>query len=197
MDHLWTTLRDDASSPYLTDSPVLGRRMRTSENLSSRHFGEYALTGCAAFLRVASWRREPRRERQQRGEVVCLRCDATPWSSSSCWPTCSRGGLGAHRPKRVRELIEERGCELSYLPPYSPDLNPIEEALSKIKHPQEDRRPHQGVPDRGDGPSTGSRERPGCTGVLRPLRLPHPGAATMKGADGRGVDCPKCLALPS
>jgi len=42
--------------------------------------------------------------------------------------------LGAHRPKRVRELIEERGCELIYLPPYSPDLNPLEEALSKIKH---------------------------------------------------------------
>src|SRR5215212_11108149 len=42
--------------------------------------------------------------------------------------------LGAHRPKRIRELIEGRGCELVYLPPYSPDLNPIEEALSKIKH---------------------------------------------------------------
>jgi transposase len=42
--------------------------------------------------------------------------------------------LGAHRPKRIRELIERRGCELIYLPPYSPDLNPIEEALSKIKH---------------------------------------------------------------
>ena len=42
--------------------------------------------------------------------------------------------LGAHRPKRVRDLIEGSGCELIYLPPYSPDLNPIEEALSKIKH---------------------------------------------------------------
>jgi transposase len=42
--------------------------------------------------------------------------------------------LGAHRPKRIRELVEERGAELIYLPPYSPDLNPIEEALSKIKH---------------------------------------------------------------
>ena len=39
--------------------------------------------------------------------------------------------LGAHRPKRVRELIEARGCELIYLPSYSPDLNPIEEAFSK------------------------------------------------------------------
>jgi transposase len=42
--------------------------------------------------------------------------------------------LGAHRPKRIRELIERRGCQLLYLPSYSPDLNPIEEALSKIKH---------------------------------------------------------------
>jgi len=38
--------------------------------------------------------------------------------------------LGAHRPKKkVKELIEERGCELLYLPSYSPDLNPIEESL--------------------------------------------------------------------
>ena len=42
--------------------------------------------------------------------------------------------LGAHRPKKIRALIEERGCELLYLPSYSPDLNPIEEALSKVKH---------------------------------------------------------------
>lgn len=42
--------------------------------------------------------------------------------------------LGAHRPPRIRELIEERGCELMYLPAYSPDYNPIEEAFSKIKN---------------------------------------------------------------
>ena len=41
--------------------------------------------------------------------------------------------LTAHKGERVRELIEERGCELLYLPPYSPDFNPIEEAFSKIK----------------------------------------------------------------
>ena len=41
--------------------------------------------------------------------------------------------LGAHRPKRIRELIERRGCELLYLPPYSPDYNPIEEAFAKVK----------------------------------------------------------------
>ena len=41
--------------------------------------------------------------------------------------------LSVHKGERVRELIEGRGCELLYLPPYSPDLNPIEEAFAKIK----------------------------------------------------------------
>ena len=41
--------------------------------------------------------------------------------------------LIAHKGDRVRELIEGRGCELIYLPPYSPDFNPIEEAFAKIK----------------------------------------------------------------
>lgn len=41
--------------------------------------------------------------------------------------------LGAHKGESVRELIEKRGCQLLYLPPYSPDYNPIEEAFSKIK----------------------------------------------------------------
>ena len=33
----------------------------------------------------------------------------------------------------MRELIEERSCEVVYLPPYSPDFNPIEQAFSKLK----------------------------------------------------------------
>jgi transposase len=41
--------------------------------------------------------------------------------------------LSSHKGSRVRELIEGRGCELIYLPPYSPDLNPIEEAFAKLK----------------------------------------------------------------
>jgi transposase len=43
------------------------------------------------------------------------------------------GGLGAHRTEKVRELIESAGADLVFLPSYSPDLNPIEEAFSKIK----------------------------------------------------------------
>jgi transposase len=54
-------------------------------------------------------------------------------------PTLRKGqvvvmdNLSAHKGERIRELIEERGCQLIYLPSYSPDFNPIEEAFSKIK----------------------------------------------------------------
>jgi transposase len=41
--------------------------------------------------------------------------------------------LGAHLAKEVRQLIAARGAHLRYLPPYSPDLNPIEHAFSKLK----------------------------------------------------------------
>ena len=42
--------------------------------------------------------------------------------------------LAAHKGEKVKEVIESKGCELIYLPAYSPDLNPIEEAFSKLKH---------------------------------------------------------------
>jgi len=55
-------------------------------------------------------------------------------------PTLEKGqeavvldGLGAHRTHRVREFIEAGGADLVFLPSYWPDLNPIEEAFSKIK----------------------------------------------------------------
>lgn len=41
--------------------------------------------------------------------------------------------LSSHKGSRVRDLIEEEGCELIYLPSYSPDFNPIEQAFSKLK----------------------------------------------------------------
>jgi transposase len=41
--------------------------------------------------------------------------------------------LSSHKVKGVREAIEAAGAELRYLPPYSPDLNPIELAFSKLK----------------------------------------------------------------
>lgn len=41
--------------------------------------------------------------------------------------------LSSHKGPRVREMIEAAGATLLYLPPYSPDFNPIENAFSKLK----------------------------------------------------------------
>jgi len=41
--------------------------------------------------------------------------------------------LACHRRARVREAVEAAGCALLFLPPYSPDLNPIELAFAKLK----------------------------------------------------------------
>ena len=55
-------------------------------------------------------------------------------------PTLKRGqivlmdNLSVHTSKWVRDLVEGKGCELWLLPSYSPDMNPIEEAFSKVKN---------------------------------------------------------------
>jgi transposase len=41
--------------------------------------------------------------------------------------------LQAHKSPRVAEVLARKGCTVRYLPPYSPDLNPIEKAFSKLK----------------------------------------------------------------
>ena len=54
-------------------------------------------------------------------------------------PTLSPGdivvmdNLQPHKNAKVRELIETAGAELRFLPPYSPDLNPIEQGFAKLK----------------------------------------------------------------
>jgi transposase len=54
-------------------------------------------------------------------------------------PTLSPGdvvvvdNLAAHRSARARRAIEAAGCKLVFLPPYSPDLSPIELAFAKLK----------------------------------------------------------------
>jgi len=42
--------------------------------------------------------------------------------------------LGSHKSAALRRIIRDAGARLWYLPPYSPDLNPIEQAFAKIKH---------------------------------------------------------------
>jgi putative transposase len=42
--------------------------------------------------------------------------------------------LGSHKSAALRRMISAAGARLWYLSPYSPDLNPIEQAFAKIKH---------------------------------------------------------------
>ena len=42
--------------------------------------------------------------------------------------------LGSHKGKAARDAVRARGAHLIFLPPYSPDLNPIEQVFAKLKH---------------------------------------------------------------
>jgi putative transposase len=42
--------------------------------------------------------------------------------------------LGSHRARAIRDVIRAAGATLAFLPPYSPDLNPIEQVFAKVKH---------------------------------------------------------------
>ena len=61
------------------------------------------------------------------------------WVEQCLVPTLSQGdvvvmdNLSSHKGPRVEQLIKAAGAELRYLPPYSPDMNPIEKAYSKLK----------------------------------------------------------------
>ena len=61
------------------------------------------------------------------------------WVEQMLAPTLRPGdivvmdNLAAHKVAGVRQAIEAGGAELRYLPPYSPDLNPIENAFAKLK----------------------------------------------------------------
>src|SRR4051812_22508784 len=69
------------------------------------------------------------RHRRRRCHGVRGLSRAGPPATSSSRTDRGYGHLSAHRAQRVKELIEECGYEVLYLPPYSPDLNPIEESL--------------------------------------------------------------------
>lgn len=62
------------------------------------------------------------------------------WVSQRLAPSLRPGdivimdNLSSHKVVGVREAIEAVGADVLYLPPYSPDLNPIEQAFAKLKH---------------------------------------------------------------
>jgi transposase len=63
----------------------------------------------------------------------------TAWVAQFLIPDLAPGSivvidnLGSHKGRRVRQLLRAAGIKLFFLPPYSPDLNPIEQMFSKLK----------------------------------------------------------------
>ena len=61
------------------------------------------------------------------------------WIEQALVPTLEPGeivvmdNLPAHKPEHIRQAIEAKGAQLRYLPAYSPDLNPIENAFAQFK----------------------------------------------------------------
>jgi hypothetical protein len=95
--------------------------------------------------------------------------------------------LQVHKMKRVSELVEGAGAEVLFLPPYSPDMNPIEEAFSKVKgipaqDTLQDRSPHPRGLDGGHLRIARRGKPPRCTGLVRALRLPRSPSLAMKSA---------------
>ena len=86
-------------------------------------------------------------------------------------PTLSRGdivvldNLSSHKVRGVRELVEARGASLMFLPPYSPDLNPIEQVLPSSNSSSE-------KPDRDLAMRSGAGSEPS------PRSSPHANART-------------------
>lgn len=70
---------------------------------------------------------------------ACNRGVVEEWLSEMLLPVIPKGSVvvmdnaSFHKGGRIQELIEGAGCKLLYLPPYSPDLNPIEKCWAWVK----------------------------------------------------------------
>ena len=84
--------------------------------------------------------------------------------------------LGAHKAEAVREALDRAGLAHRYLPSYSPDMNPIEQAWSKLKTRLRavGARSKEAL-EAGPRPGARHHHRPGCPGLVPPRRLPGRG----------------------
>ena len=74
--------------------------------------------------------------------------------------------LSSHKVQEVRERIEAAGAQLLYLPPYSPDLNPIEKAWAKLKQLLGGQGADQRGPRSGHRRTAPTAHRAGCKSLV-------------------------------
>jgi transposase len=95
--------------------------------------GHWKITTFVAGLRCDGIRAPFVVDQAMTGDIFCT------WLTRCLVPTLRPGdivvmdNLAAHKVARVRKIIEGAGARLLYLPPYSPDMNPIEQVFAKLK----------------------------------------------------------------
>lgn len=110
-----------------------GRSQRGERCRASVPHGHWKMTTFTAGLRLNGMTAPMVLDGPMDGE--CFLAYVEQILSPTLWPgdVVVMDNLPAHRVKGVRSAIERAGAKLLYLPPYSPDFNPIEQAFSKLK----------------------------------------------------------------
>lgn len=112
---------------------VRGRCRKGKRLIGKAPFGHWKTTTFTAGLRLDGLVAPFVLDGPMNGEAFLVYVDEVLAPSLSEGDMVVIDNLPAHKVKGVRETIEARGAKLIYLPPYSPDLNPIEMAFAKLK----------------------------------------------------------------
>ena len=112
---------------------LCGRSLRGTRCLGATPHGHWKTTTFVGGLRLGGMTAPMVLDGPMHGPAFLA------WIEQMLAPTLEPGdivvmdNLPAHKPGAVRTAIEATGATLRYLPPYSPDLNPIEQAFAKLK----------------------------------------------------------------
>lgn len=110
-----------------------GRAQAGKPCLGAHPFGRWGNNTFIAGLRLAGTCAPMLMQGAMNGDWFCH------WVETQLAPSLSEGdivvcdNLSVHKNARARVAIEAKGAEVRFLPPYSPDLNPIEQVFAKIK----------------------------------------------------------------
>jgi transposase len=111
-----------------------GRSPRGARLIDATPHGHWQTTTFVAGLRESGLTAPLALDGPMTGEVFRAYVEQMLAPSLTPGDVVVMDNLAAHKVSGVRELIEAAGASLLYLPPYSPDLNPIEQLFAKLKH---------------------------------------------------------------
>jgi transposase len=112
---------------------LYGRALRGRRLLAKAPFGHWKTTTFVAALRRGSLGAPMVLDGPMTGEAFLAYVEQVLIPTLEPDDIVVMDNLPAHKNAAVRQIIEAAGAELRYLPPYSPDLNPIEQAIAKLK----------------------------------------------------------------